>query len=84
MLFNLHENQVIFPCEHKQVNYWAKKWGVKAQQLNDAILETGSIKRKVIKDYLEKKGIIFSVSGTIRKLKNRVKEFLDKFDEIDE
>jgi len=81
MLFNLHENQVIYPCEHKQVNYWAKKWGVKAQQLNDAILETGSIKRKVIKNYLEKKGIIFSVSGSLLTLRKRMKQLIDSFNE---
>jgi hypothetical protein len=81
MLFNLHENQVIFPSESKQVQLWAKKWGVNAQQLNEAILYTGTIKRKALKTYLEKKGIIFSFSGTIKKMRVAVRRIAMKFTE---
>lgn len=84
MLFNLHKNQIIYPCENKQVNFWAKKWGVKADQLNEAIIQTGSIKRKVIKSYLEKKGFIFSISGSIRKIKNKIRQMANKFVEEDD
>jgi hypothetical protein len=81
MLFNLHENQVIFPSETKQVNFWTKKWGVNSQQLNEAILYTGTIKRQALKSYLEKKGIIFSVSGTILKMRTGFKMIVRKFTE---
>lgn len=84
MLFNLHKNQIIYPCENKQVNFWAKKWGVKADQLNEAIVQTGSIKRKVIKSYLEKKGFIFSISGSIHKIKNKIRQMANKFVEEDD
>jgi hypothetical protein len=84
MLFNLHKNQVIYPCENKQLNFWAKKWGVRNDQLNEAIIQTGSIKRKVIKEYLEKRGIKFSVSGSLRKVKNKILSFADKFVEEDD
>ncbi|MBA3665358.1 MAG: DUF3606 domain-containing protein [Bacteroidetes bacterium] len=84
MLFNLHDNQVIYPCERKQINFWAKKWGIRAQELNEAILETGSIKRKVLKSYLEKKGILFSVSGSLRKLKSQIQMMADKLIEEEE
>lgn len=70
MLFNLHESQLIFPSESKQVNFWAKKWGINAHQLNEAILNTGTIKRKVLKNYLAKKGIIFSFFGSFQKMKS--------------
>lgn len=81
MLFNLQENQMIFPSESKDVQLWAKKWGVNAQQLNEAILYTGTIKRKALKAYLEKNGIIFSVSGTLRKIKKGVQQIAKKFTE---
>lgn len=84
MLFNLHKNQIIYPCENKQLNFWAKKWGVKADQLNEAIIQTGSINRTVIKNYLERKGVIFSLSGAVRSLRDKIRLLADKFVEDDD
>ena len=58
---NVNKNELIYPSDSNQVSFWAKKWGVSTKQLNDAILETGSVNVKDLKDYLHQKGILFSI-----------------------
>jgi hypothetical protein len=69
MLFDLHQKEFIYPCESKDMKFWSRKWGISPNQLNEAILQTGSIKRKVLRKYLEKKGVLFSFAGLFRNTK---------------
>lgn len=59
-LYNFNKTAVIYPWEQDQVNSLVRKWRISANQLNEAILETGSINRRVIRQYLEQKGVILS------------------------
>lgn len=62
----------IYPGEKDQVNFWTKKWGVTAGQLNEAILQTGSIRANEIRSYLVDKGMLFSFSNVVIYLKNLI------------
>ena len=81
MLFDLNKEDLIYPYESSQVNFWARKWGIAPSQLQDAIIQTGSLRRKVLREYLEKKGIVFSFSGFALKMKQRINRIADKFNE---
>lgn len=59
---------VIHPEDQNDLAYWTRKWGVNTREINDAILETGSLQLKDIKHVLRKKGILFSVSFWFHKL----------------
>ncbi|MEO6304904.1 MAG: DUF3606 domain-containing protein [Bacteroidia bacterium] len=62
------KRSVIHPEDNNDLNYWTKKWGVNVNQINHAIIETGSVNLQVIKDVLRKKGEISSLSFWINKL----------------
>jgi hypothetical protein len=57
------EDHIIYPGETAQVNYWTKRWGIDAAQLHEAILQTGSLRVKEIREYLKKKKFSFTVTG---------------------
>jgi hypothetical protein len=59
----------IYPGESEQVNYWTRKWGITRVQLNEAILETGSIRVNEIKNYLKGKRFPISFNGLIHYLR---------------
>ena len=65
------KEQLIYPGDKDLVYFWIKKWGVTDAQLNDAIIETGSIQAGEIRKYLVAKGLIFSVSSVIEKITGR-------------
>lgn len=48
----------IHPEDGSDMMYWMRKWGVSRRQINDAILETGSIDQGRIKKLLKEKGIL--------------------------
>lgn len=77
--FNLNKEHLVYPYEPKAVRYWTKKWGIKAQQLHEAILETGSIRPKVLRAHLANKGVILTWPGMIRKIKNNFYVLSKKF-----
>jgi len=58
---------VIHPEDNNDLAYWTKKWGVNVRQINDAILETGSINLQDIKTVLKKKGELATLSFWICK-----------------
>ena len=62
-MFNQKVNKKVGVCspDLDHVFSLAKKLGVSLKQLNDAILETGSINGKVLQYHLRQKGILFSV-----------------------
>jgi hypothetical protein len=78
MLFKSKEESEIIPYESTTIDSWAKKWGVQTQQLNEAIVSTGSLQVKVIKNYLEQKGDIISVTQLPRYFTSRVKNFFSE------
>lgn len=57
---NYSNQPVINPVEQEEVRFWTKKWGISPRQLNEAILETGSIRAQELKNYLVNKGLLFS------------------------
>lgn len=59
-------SSVIHLEDGNDLAYWTKKWGVNVKQINEAILETGSIKLEDIRNVLRKKGIV-GLSFWIRK-----------------
>ncbi|MBA3682871.1 MAG: DUF3606 domain-containing protein [Bacteroidetes bacterium] len=59
---------VIHPEDKNDLAYWTKKWGVNVKQINEAIIETGSINREIVKNTLIKKGQIWTLSFWIHKL----------------
>jgi uncharacterized protein DUF3606 len=61
---NNHETKrsVIHPEDQNDLAYWTRKWGVNTRQINDAILETGSIRLEDIKQVLRRKGSLGSIS----------------------
>ena len=61
------KRSVIHPEDQDDVAYWTRKWGVNTKQINDAILETGSIRLQDIKTVLIKKGSLGSVSLWLHK-----------------
>ncbi len=62
------KRSVIHPEDKNDLAYWTKKWGVNVKQINEAIIDTGSLKLLDIKNRLIKKGEIFSISYWIQKL----------------
>lgn len=56
----------INPLEAKDVQYWTRKWDITQNELYDAILETGSNNRRILKKYLKSKGLfLFPMGKTI-------------------
>ncbi|MCD6065809.1 MAG: hypothetical protein K0S33_635 [Bacteroidetes bacterium] len=49
------QRSVIHPEDTSDMTYWAKKWGVSARQIIDAILDTGSLDPQRIKLQLREK-----------------------------
>lgn len=69
-LYMTHRNnEVIYPGDRDQVYFWTRKWGISGDQLNEAIIETGSIRIRDIKKYLIRKGFIFSIFHLLEKIK---------------
>ncbi len=73
MLFNTIKNSIVYSEEHDFIRSWSEKWGVSPKQINDAILDTGSINAIEIKNYLKQRGILFSVSGLFKSLETFLK-----------
>ena len=68
------DTEFIHPEDINNLNYWTKKWGVSARQLNDAILYTGSLNTTRIKNYLKKDLWYYSpVLGFWKLLKTKIK-----------
>jgi len=63
------ENNIIYPGEAAELNYWTRKWGVSRMELHEAILQTGSLQVKEIKGHLKKKRFRFSPSGVLQFIK---------------
>lgn len=59
---------VIHPEDKNDLAYWTKKWGVNVKQINEAIIDTGSVKLHDIKNRLIKKGEVGSILFWIQKL----------------
>ncbi|HEX8515492.1 MAG TPA: DUF3606 domain-containing protein [Bacteroidia bacterium] len=56
-------DHIIYPGEQKTVSYWTRKWGISPSELNEAILETGSLHVKEIRQYLKSKKREISLHG---------------------
>lgn len=62
------KRSVIHPEDQNDLAYWTRKWGVNTKQINDAILETGSIRLVDIKNVLRRKGSLWSMSFWLQKV----------------
>ena len=56
------KRSVIHPEDQNDLAYWTRKWGVNTREINDAILETGSVRLADIKEVLRRKGSLGSIS----------------------
>lgn len=54
------QTSYIHAWDQDEMKQLAEKLGISQRQLNDAVLETGSLYLKDIKHYLRSKGILFS------------------------
>lgn len=66
------KRSVIHPEDNNDLAYWTKKWGVNVRQINNAIIETGSINLQDIKRVLKNKGEINKLAFWINKVVKRV------------
>jgi hypothetical protein len=82
-LLNFYKSEIlIYPGETDLVNFWTKKWGITVTQLNEAILETGSVNATEIKKYFTRKGLLPSFSSIVNSFKlapQPLKPFVNKF-----
>ena len=71
------KRSVIHPEDNNDLAYWTKKWGVNVRQINNAIIETGSINLQDIKRVLKEKGEInklgFWINNGFKKLSQAFK-----------
>lgn len=79
MLFKMNKKTKIYPYDIDHVIFWTKKWGIKNNQLNEAIIATGSLEASVIKNYLIKNGVIVSVSGLLSNFKSGYNKLVAKW-----
>lgn len=70
IVFNADTKDLIYPY-NERMNHWTRKWGITKTQLNEAVLETGSINIKLVKKHLVRKGIIFSIRSLSRYIRYR-------------
>lgn len=56
------KRSVIHPEDQNDLAYWTRKWGVNVRQINDAILETGSVRLEDIRNVLRKKKALGNVA----------------------
>jgi hypothetical protein len=71
-LFGTKE-EILYPGDREQVFLWTKKWGISDEQLTEAIIETGSVHTRVIREYLVRKGSLFSIAHFLDKLTGKRK-----------
>ncbi|MFL5753370.1 MAG: hypothetical protein ACJ76F_08185 [Bacteroidia bacterium] len=63
------KNRIIHPEHEHELSYWAGKWGISVRQLELAIIDTGQVNAKFLKDHLRDRGLLFSFSNFFSKLK---------------
>lgn len=72
MLFsNSHKKKLIYFEDNDHFCFWTKKWGITIKQLNESIIETGSININKIRRDLAKKGFLFSIPCLLKYLKHK-------------
>jgi hypothetical protein len=60
------KEELIITAEGSRISYWAKKWGLASRELNDAILETGSLRVAELRNYFRAKCELLSVQGLLK------------------
>lgn len=64
----------IHPEDASNISYWTKKWGISIRQLNDAILDTGSVNISDIRHHLKRQSLHDSiVFGIWHVIKEKIK-----------
>lgn len=63
-LFEMQNRNLVYPADN--FKFWVNKWGISPKQLNDAIIETGSISVDEIKEHLIQKGVLSSLDRLFR------------------
>ena len=75
------DTEFIHPEDEVNLNYWQKKFNVNQRELADAILTTGSLNSKTVKEYLKRESWLYNpVDGTYRFLMATINHFLKKSD----
>jgi hypothetical protein len=66
-------SEYIHPEDINNVIYWCKKFGVSPRELNEAILQTGKLDAKTVKDFLKKDSWWYHpISGTTKLVKHTI------------
>jgi len=67
------ETEYIHPEDHENTLYWMRKFGVNKKELFDAILHTGTLDAKKVKEFLKRDSWLYHpVEGTAKLLKNTI------------
>jgi hypothetical protein len=53
------QQQLIYPGDEQNLRYWSRKWGVQPSQINEAILQTGSLNPEALKNYLRRDSLVY-------------------------
>jgi hypothetical protein len=67
------DEELLYPGDKERTFFWTKRWGITNAQLNDAIIETGSINTRILRNHLAEKGLIFSFSFFLERILDRKK-----------
>jgi hypothetical protein len=52
---------LLHPWDSNEMVWWSRKLGVSYKQLNDAVIDTGSLSVDTIRKYLKEKEVLFSM-----------------------
>jgi hypothetical protein len=63
------DQHILMPGEPGQVNYWSKRWGVSKAEINEAIINTGSLRVSVLRSYFKSRLAGFSFASFFRLLR---------------
>ena len=73
MQFFIPQEQYVHPEDKKNLLYWAHKWGVSTRQVNEAIIDTGSISVEVLREHFKKNNQLqFPLLSWFRSVSGRI------------
>jgi hypothetical protein len=64
------DNNFVHPEEPSNLNHWSKKWGVSTRDIHDAILVTGTLSTRKLKEHLRRDSFIYHpLVGTVKAIR---------------
>jgi hypothetical protein len=62
------QEDFVHPWDTRDMEQCAGRLGITTRQLNDAVLDTGSLRLKDIRSYLKQKGVLFSFRALFNRM----------------